>query len=161
MASMVLFSLVFAAARTADAGDATDFTLRDVNGQTVSLSQFQGKVVVLSFWTTWCGPCKVEMPHLDRMYQELKDQGLVVLSISADDARTSSQAKMWVKKNGYTMPVLLDIESTVTKIYNPTSTFPYTVVIDRAGNKAKEHSGYNPGDEVGLRAEITELLAKN
>jgi peroxiredoxin len=158
--AMALAGMFCAFATAAFAGDASDFTLRDVEGQQVSLSQYQGQVVVMSFWATWCGPCKVEMPHLNDMYVELKDKGLVVLSIATDDARTASQAKMFVKKNGYAFPVLLDTESTVSGVYNPTATLPYTVIIDKQGNKVKEHSGYNPGDEVGLRKEIDELLAK-
>jgi peroxiredoxin len=142
------------------AADAADFTLRDINQQEVTLSSYHGSVVVLSFWATWCGPCKVEMPHLHDLYVEYKDAGLAVISISSDDARTASQVKPFIVKSGYTFPVVLDKESTVTKLYNPQGTLPYTVIIGRDGVIASQHSGYNPGDEVALKAEIEELLAK-
>jgi peroxiredoxin len=155
---MAMAGVALTLSASAWAAEAKDFKLRDINGQEVTLSQYKGSVVVLSFWATWCGPCKVEMPHLDKMYGELKDQGFVVLSVSSDDARTTSQVKPFIKKSGYSFPVLLDTQSTVTGTYNPTKTLPYTVIIGRDGQVAKEHSGYNPGDEVALRAEIEELL---
>lgn len=151
-------AIVLSVGASAWAAEAPGFTLRDIDNQEVTLDQYRGKVVVLSFWATWCGPCKVEMPHLDKMNKELGEQGLVVLSISSDDARTAAQVKPYIKKNGYAFTVLLDKDSSVTKQYNPQATLPYTVVIDRQGNIAKQHSGYNPGDEVGLRAELVELL---
>ena len=148
-----------ALAPAASAADkATDFSLRDINGQTVSLSQFEGQVVLLSFWATWCGPCKVEMPHLHELYKERKDDGFTVLSISSDDARSASQVKPYIKKMGYTFPVLLDKESEVTGSYNPLKTLPYTVIVDREGNIAHVHSGYNPGDEVEIKKLVEEQL---
>ena len=138
---------------------APDFTLRDIDNQSVSLSSTKGKVVLISFWATWCGPCQVEMPHIQKMYSELGSKGFTVLSVSADDARTASMVKPLIKKNGYTFPVLLDKETTVVAQYNPSKTLPYSVLIDRDGKIAKVHQGYNPGDEVGLRKEVEALLA--
>jgi peroxiredoxin len=140
------------------ADKATDFSLRDVNGKEVTLSQYQGKVVVMQFWATWCGPCKVEMPHLQKIYSELQDKGMVVLSVSSDDARTASQVKPFVSKMKYTFPVLLDKESTVVGAYNPSKTLPYLVIIDKNGDVVQRHSGYNPGDEVHVREEVEAAL---
>jgi peroxiredoxin len=138
---------------------APDFTLRDVDGQAVSLSSYKGKVVLVNFWATWCAPCQVEMPHLEKMQQAFKDKGFVVLSISADDARTASMVKPLIKKNGYTFTVLLDNDTTVVAQYNPSKTLPFNVLIDQDGKIQQVHQGYNPGDEVGLRAEVEALLA--
>jgi peroxiredoxin len=137
---------------------ASDFTLRDINGAEQTLSGLKGKVVVLSFWATWCGPCKEEMPHLQAMYKELEQQGFVVLSISTDDARSASKVKPFIMKMGYTFPVLLDRESTVIGAYNPSKTLPYTVVVDRKGEVVRRTSGYNPGDEGELKTFVTGLL---
>jgi peroxiredoxin len=161
MALAVLGSLLTMPAWTEPAHaaeTAADFTLRDINGAEMKLSSLKGKVVVLSFWATWCGPCKEEMPHLQAMYKELESQGLVVLSISTDDARSASRVKPFIMKMGYTFPVLLDRESTVISAYNPSKTLPYTVVVDRAGNVARRTSGYNPGDETELKTFLTGLL---
>ncbi len=142
------------------AGAASDFTLRDINGQSWSLSALRGKVVVMSFWATWCGPCKEEMPHLQAMYTELKDRGVVILSISSDDARTSSRVKPYILSKGFNFPVLLDIDSGVTGVYNPNKTLPWTVVVDKNLQIAETHAGYNPGDEVHLRETVLKLLAQ-
>lgn len=147
-------------ADAAVAAEASPFALRDIQGAEVKLDQYKGQVVLLSFWATWCGPCKTEMPHLQKMYADLAAKGFVVLSVSSDDARTASQVKPYIVRQGYTFPVLLDKDSAVTKAYNPQATLPYTVIIGRDGQIAKVHSGYNPGDEVGVRAEVEELLAK-
>jgi peroxiredoxin len=141
------------------ADPAADFTLRDIDGASHTLSDLEGRVVIMSFWATWCGPCKEEMPHLQKMYADLESEGLTVLSISIDDARSASRVKPFIKKNGYSFPVLLDRDATVISSYNPSKTLPYTVVVDREGNVFKKHSGYNPGDEEELREEVTKLLA--
>lgn len=155
-AAFVALALFAPSAFAAD--KATNFTLRDINGQSVTLSGLEGKVVVLSFWATWCGPCKEEMPHLQKMYEEKKDAGLVVLSISTDDARSASRVKPYIVKNGYTFPVLLDRDATVIGTYNPAKTLPFTVVIDKAGQVVKVSSGYNPGDEKALADLVATLL---
>jgi peroxiredoxin len=90
----------------------------------------------------------------------LKDKGLVVLSISADDARTASQVKPYIQRMGYTFPVLQDKDSAVIAMYNAQKTLPFTVVIDRNQQVSEVSSGFNPGDEVHLRTKVAELLAK-
>jgi peroxiredoxin len=146
-------------ATSAVAGSAaSDFALRDINGQTWQLSTLRGKVVVLSFWATWCGPCKEEMPHLQALQNELYEKGVVILSVSIDDARTASQVKPYIMSKGFNFPVLLDCESTAVVQYNPSKSVPYTVVIDRNFQVVDSHSGYSPGDETKLRALLLSLL---
>ncbi|MFT5455223.1 MAG: peroxiredoxin, partial [Myxococcota bacterium] len=157
LAALALAGLLASAPAFA-ADKATDFTLRDINGKSLTLSSLEGKVVLLSFWATWCGPCKEEMPHLQKMYTEKKDKGFVMLSISTDDARSASRVKPYIMKMGYDFQVLLDKESKVIGTYNPAKTLPYTVVIDRAGNIAHVASGFNPGDEDELEELVSHLL---
>lgn len=160
MLRSLLASVMLFVAPAAFAGDAAeDFTLRDLDGQSVTLSDFEGKVVVMSFWATWCGPCKEEMPHLQKMYTAKKDEGLEVLSISTDDVRSSGQVKPYIKKNGYDFTVLLDKDSSVIATYHPAKTLPFTVVVDRKGEIAKVTQGYNPGDEVELEKFVDTLLS--
>jgi len=137
---------------------APDFTLRDIYNKEVSLSDYKGKVVLVNFWATWCGPCKVEMPHLDKMDAEFEARGFEVLSISTDDARAASMVKPFIKKNGYQFTVLLDKTTSVVSKYNPGKTLPYTAILDREGRIAHVHMGYNAGDEEKMRDEIVALL---
>ena len=155
---LLLLAFVGVVSPDAMAAPAQDFSLRDVDGKDVSLASLKGKVVVISFWATWCGPCKEEMPHLQALYNEFKDKGLVVLSISTDDVRTTSRVKPYIASKGYTFPVLLDKDSTVVGMYNPNKTLPWTVVVDRRFQVADQHGGYDPGDEVKLRELIVKLL---
>lgn len=140
------------------ADNAPAFSLRDINGKQVSLEDYKGKVVLVNFWATWCGPCQAEMPHLQKMYVDLEDQGFVVLSISADNARDASKVKPLVKRNRYTFPVLLDKDSTVLNQYNPESVLPYNVLIGKDGNIIWQKASYAPGEEVELRAKVVEAL---
>jgi len=139
-------------------GKAPDFSLRDIDGRTVSLADFRDKVIVISFWATWCTPCKAEMPHLQKMYDEYKDQGFVVLSISVDEARNEPQVKSTIRAGGYDFPVLLDQDTAVVTLFNPRKSVPYSVVIGKDGNIHTTHEGYSPGDEVKLKAEVEALL---
>lgn len=140
------------------ADNAPEFSLRDINGKQVSLEDYKGKVVLVNFWATWCGPCQAEMPHLQKMYVDLEKEGFVVLSISADNARDASKVKPLIKRNRYTFPVLLDKDSTVLNQYNPESVLPYNVLIGKDGNIIWQKASYAPGEEVELRAKVVEAL---
>ena len=96
-AALLVLVLVPSLPAQAENGLAPNFTLRDINGANVTLSSLKGEVVMISFWATWCAPCKQEMPHLDAIRQ---DFGVKVLSISTDDARASSKVKAYIKSQG-------------------------------------------------------------
>jgi peroxiredoxin len=141
------------------AGDqAPAFTLRDINGKQVSLSDFSDQVVLISFWATWCTPCQAEMPHLQRFYDTYKDQGFTVLSVNTDDARSSSQVKPLVKSKGLTFPVLLDRETSVVAMYNPAKTLPFAVLLGKDGSIAQVFQGYTPGEEVHVEEAVKKAL---
>jgi len=137
---------------------APDFTLQDINRQQVSLSDFRGQVVIVDFWATWCGPCQVEMPHLQAIYDDLHERGVEILAVSVDEARTASRVKPHVMSRGFTFPVLLDTSTEVVSRYNPQMILPYVVVVDQEGKIVYRHSGYSAGDEVELRNQVMELL---
>jgi peroxiredoxin len=143
----------------AHAEPAIDFSLRDLANERFDLSSVKGKVAVISFWATWCAPCKEEMVHLEELYKEHKDDGLEIILISADDARTASRVKPYIKGKGFTFKVLYDRQSDVIVKYNPTKTLPYTVVVGPDFEIAWTHSGYNPGDEKELAEKVEKLLA--
>lgn len=108
-----------------------NFTLDDLGGQPVSLSSYHGKVVVLNFWATWCGPCRSEMPSLETLYKKYRDQGLVVVGVNLEESR--SAVRQFAKQDKITFPVLLDSSGRVALAYGARS-LPVTYVIDRAGD---------------------------
>jgi len=114
----------------APGNNAPDFTLPDLSGERVSLSDFRGKVVLLNFWASWCAPCVVEMPALERAYNQLKDRGFVVLAVAIDDDLNA--IKEFQKDLGLTFPILLDNTSRTKNRYK-ISGYPETYIIDAEG----------------------------
>lgn len=138
---------------------APDFTLTDLDGRTVRLSDHRGKVVVINFWATWCVPCAAELPHLQRLYAKYRDQGLEILAISMDGPESVAAVGPQVRQYGLTFPVLLDEETRVVGVYNPKRTAPFTAIVGRDGAVATTREGYSAGDEVALEAELAALLS--
>jgi thiol-disulfide isomerase/thioredoxin len=134
----------------------SDFELEDLKGNYVKLSQYKGKVVVVNFWATWCGPCKQELPHLDRIYKENKKDGLVVLAISTDSPQTQAQVATLARR--WSVLTLLDPDGTVVDQLNPRGVAPYTIFVDHKGRMASDHDGYHVGDEVEMEKTIKALL---
>jgi peroxiredoxin len=123
---------------------AADFTLKDLQGQKVSLSDFQGKIVLLDFWATWCPPCREELPSIDKLYRTYKDKDLAVLGINDEDSGT---VKSFLKKNDYSLPTLVDSKRSVHRIYGARA-IPTVVVIDRKGVIVAHFVGSRPETEL-------------
>ena len=146
-------------AKSPETGSAQDFTTRDVDGNTVRLSDHIGKrVVLIDFWSTYCQPCLAQFPHLNRIYAANKDKGFVVLAISMDGPETVAEVPSFAKRNGMTFPVVLDEDSSIASIYNPKKSAPLSVLISKSGQLSRVHEGYNSGDEVTLEKHVRELL---
>jgi peroxiredoxin len=110
--------------------DAPNFSLEQLNGASITLSDLRGKGVVLNFWGTWCGPCKQEMPALQKQYEAYKDKGLVVVGVNIGESPITVEP--FVKQFGVTFPILLDRESQITKLYR-IGPIPTTFFIDPDG----------------------------
>lgn len=133
---------------------APDFTLQDLNGRTVQLSRLRGKVVVVNFWATWCGPCKAEIPGFINVYNKYKRKGLEIIGISLDTAGADVVAE-FVKKYSINYPVALDKSATQQK-YGGVTGIPTTFIIDRQGRIAKRHVGYM--DQTAFEKMVSPLL---
>ena len=124
------------------AGDrktAPDFTLKDAEGQSVKLSDYRGKVVLLNFWATWCGPCQLEIPWFIDFQKQYKSQGLEVIGVSMDDDGWAA-IKPFVASHKVNYRILLGNDS-VTQLYGGIDSLPTTFLIDRSGRIAKVHVG--------------------
>jgi peroxiredoxin len=142
-------------------GAVTDFTLRDLDGKTVRLSDYLGKdVILLDFWATWCVPCGAELPHLESLYRSNRGRGFVVLGIDMDGPETMAQVGPFARRYDLTFPVLLDEETRVVGLYNPKRVAPMTILIDRRGQVARVRSGYNAGDERLIAEDVKSLLGQ-
>ncbi len=107
------------------------FTLKNMEGKSVSLSDFSGKVILLNFWATWCGPCRVEMPAMEALYREMHSHGLEIVAVSVD-AQGIEVTKPFQEAMGLTFPILHDPEYEVGLAYGA-RTLPISYVIDRKG----------------------------
>jgi len=143
------------AAAVAPSGAAPDFTLRSMDGPNLRLQQQRGRVVLVNFWATWCGPCREEMPQLNKLYDKYRSSGFVLLGVNVDD--DANKGMEVAHKLGVKFPVLLDTDKKVSKLYD-LATMPSTVLIDREGRIRYVHRGYMAGYEDSYDKQIRELL---
>jgi peroxiredoxin len=159
LAILAIVAFISGCATSGTGQRARDFSLRDLDGQTVRLSDHLGKdVVLISFWATWCVPCLAELPHFDRIYREQRDKGFVVLAISMDGPESVAEVAPTVRRLNLSFPVLLDEETRVVASHNPHRDAPFTIIIDRKGNVVYSRPGYAPGDEALVEKKIVALL---
>jgi peroxiredoxin len=124
-----------------------------MNGASVRLADYKGKVIVLNFWATWCGPCQLEVPDLVQAYAEYQDKGVVVLGVSIDD--TAETLRAYAKEKKMTYPVLL-MQDDVDQAFGPIFGVPVTFFIGRDGTIAGKHFGAVTKEQVDQ--EIKTLL---
>ena len=123
---------------------APDFTGELMDGSSITLSELQGKPVIINFWATWCGPCVKEMPAFERLKEDFGDKIGIIAVNCGDDAET---VKDFVEENGYTFPVVLDEEYSISMLY-PTNSIPYTVVLDAEGKVTHISTGALDADTM-------------
>ncbi len=135
---------------------APSFTLQDLKGNQISLSDFKGKVVILDFWATWCPPCVMEIPHFIELYEQYKGRGFAMVGISVDREGVSV-VESFVRKYRVNYPILMT-DGQVQKAYGGIPNIPTTFVIDSAGNIRQKYIGYR--DKAVFEADIKTLLAE-
>jgi peroxiredoxin len=120
-----------------DRHDAPDFALKDAAGKVVHLSDYKGKVVLLDFWATWCGPCRIEIPWFTEMQRKYKDEGFAVLGVSMDDEGWEV-VKPFLSQAGVNYRVVIGNDETA-QMYGGVDALPTTFLIDRDGKIAAVH----------------------
>ena len=135
---------------------APDFTLRDADGSSVKLSDYRGKVVLLNFWATWCGPCTLEIPWFIDFEQQFKTTGFEVLGVSMDEEGWTA-VKPYIAQHKMTYRVLLGDDS-VGQLYGGVESLPTSFIIDRDGKIASVHVGLAERNEY--MREIQDLLGE-
>ena len=140
-------------ARSVIGQDAPDFELRTADGQTASLSDASGKVVLLDFWGTWCPPCRAAMPNLERLHREKPADAFQLYAINVGDPEPV--VDRYMAQNGFTMPALLDVGGTIRDRYGVTI-FPTTFIIGADGKVADVIPG---AYEAEINAAVDKALA--
>ena len=132
---------------------AADFSLQDMAGKDVKLSDYKGKVVLLDFWATWCPPCRASIPGLEKIHKAYKDRGVVVLAVSLDQGGWDD-VKTFIKDYGITYMVLKGTDD-VAEQYQ-VRTIPMILVLDKEGKIRKRYLGF--GNEEDLEKDIKAVL---
>jgi peroxiredoxin len=153
-ALMLLLLTTFTKAQTY-----SDFTLPDVDGNDVTLSQVMDKgPALISFWATWCSPCKEEMKKINDIYNKYKDKGFQYIAINQDNQKSVSKVKAFITAQNYNFIVLLDTDKKIFEAYNGKDEIPYTLLINKNKEVVASHTGFKTGDEVTLEQEVLNML---
>ena len=131
------------------------FTLQSADGGNVKLSEFRGKVVLINYWATWCGPCRQELPELDKIHKQFSAKGFTMLGINIDN-KPKNAIKM-LKRLKIKFPVVFDPKKKVSEQMN-VDAMPFTILVDQSGVARYVHRGYVSGDENKYRSEIKKVL---
>jgi len=152
---ILLISLSFPAYAVKVGQTAPDFTLSSSAKHNIRLAELRGQVIMLNFWATWCNPCRVELPHLQKLYSQYKDIGFTVLGVNIDKNKT--KASKMARDLGAQFPILFDNTQKISKLYS-IKAMPMTLLIDRDGKIRHLFPGYKPGYEIKYAETIRKLL---
>ncbi len=156
LVAVLLMAMLSAPSHSVDVRQqAPDFTLKSLEGINLRLQEYRGQVVLINFWASWCGPCRQEMPLLDRLHHRYEDTGFAVLGVNVEG--DAAPAQKVVDKTKVTFPVLIDERQKVSEMYS-LEAMPSTVVVDRDGVIRYIHRGYKPGDEAKYVEVVKQLI---
>ncbi|MBI3358116.1 MAG: TlpA family protein disulfide reductase [Nitrospirae bacterium] len=135
---------------------APEFTLKSLRGDTLSLSAFRGKVVLINFWATWCDPCKAEMPSMETLYRHYKRDDFEILAVSIDTVEENN-VRDFVERFHFTFPVVLDNQFIVNQVYDA-RVVPTSVLIDRKGIIRERILGARNWSDADMRLLANKLI---
>jgi len=144
-----------AVAPLASGAAAPAFQLASADGPPVELASLRGKVVLINFWASWCGPCRKEMPILEQLNRQYRSKGLALIGINVEP--DSQAALQWLRATPVSFPILFDTDSRVSKLYQVAG-MPNTVIVDRRGTVRYIHRGYQAGAENDYLDQIRQLI---
>lgn len=133
--------------------------IKTLEGKVVNIKDYvgKGKITVISFWATWCSPCKRELDAIAEIYPDWQEEfGVELLAITVDDARSLAKVPSLIETKGWEYTILADSKQELQKAMN-FQTVPQTFLLDAEGNIVYTHAGYNPGDEIELEEKIAKL----
>lgn len=136
--------------------------LKDMNGKAKNMSDYSktGKITVISFWATWCSPCKKELNNMNDLYDDWKNKyDLQVVAVCTDNARNVQKVKPYVDGQGWEYDIIMDVNQDLQRALNIVQ-IPHTFLLDQNGNVVYQHSGYVEGDEFALEEKIKSLMPK-
>jgi thiol-disulfide isomerase/thioredoxin len=137
-----------------------NLVLRNMDGERVYVDSLLAEgPVVLNFWATWCRPCRVEMPQLQKLHKQLEGKQVHIAAISLDSRRHKSKIEAYIEENEVLLPVYRDPEGTLARKFKVVA-IPTTILLDQEAEIAYKARGYRPGDEILLKKEIEALLGK-
>jgi len=160
---LALFSVTsFATAQNSVKKTLPDVSIKNLDGESVNIQKYaqDGKITVISFWATWCHPCKRELDAIADLYPEWQEEyDVELVAITIDDARRMRKVKPMVETKGWEYTVLSDVNEDLKRSLN-FQTVPMTFLLDQEGNIVYEHNSYTPGDEYELEDKIKALAEK-
>jgi peroxiredoxin len=135
---------------------APDFSLKTLEGDTITLSSLRGQVVLVNLWASWCAPCRAEMPAIEKVYQRYKEQGFTVLAVNATNQDNLEDAQAFVQAHQLSFPILLDLDGSTSRAYQ-LQALPTSFFIDQDGIIQELVVG-GPMSEALLRSQVEALL---
>jgi cytochrome c biogenesis protein CcmG, thiol:disulfide interchange protein DsbE len=138
---------------------APDFTLPAASGELIKLSDLRGQPILVNFWASWCGPCRAEMPAMERVYQDYRSKGLQILAVNSTIQDTTQQASAFAGQNNLTFPILFDEQGDATRLYQVRA-LPTSYFIDENGVISEVVVG-GPMSEALLRIRIDQIMKSN
>ncbi|MCB9207760.1 MAG: TlpA family protein disulfide reductase [Ignavibacteriales bacterium] len=160
MKKFLFFTLFFVLQHSLEAQNNINFSAKTLDNSELNFSEVNSQSpTLLSFWATWCKPCRAEMKHLENYYNKYKSKGFTVIGVNQDSPKSMAKVKSFVATHNLTFPIVLDPNQEIFQKFNSQS-IPLSVLINTNGEIVYTHIGYLPGDEIELEQEIMKLLEK-